>query len=82
MRSEYLLGSLDETVVDGFVTEDIVRGDAGLSGVDPFSPENSLRGDVQVDVAVQVDGRFSAEFEDDGRKVLLRRSVDDLAHLQ
>lgn len=59
------------------VDEDVVWRDADLPGIGILSKENPLRRKLNVVVRVDVDGRFSAELEREGRQVLCGCRCDD-----
>ena len=69
--------TVKQLVPGGFVDKKVVRCDAGLSGIEKFSPDDPLCGKVDFRVRIDNAGAFSAEFKGQRGKVFRRGAGDE-----
>ena len=62
-----------------FMNEEIIGRDAGLAGIQEFTPHNAFRGFANIGRRIQNDRAFAAEFQRDGAEMLCRRRHHDFA---
>ena len=69
--------AVDQAITYGTFHQHVVRGDAGLPGVEELTPGNSAGGHIEIGVGSHDGGALATQLEGDGREVLSRSPHDD-----